>query len=246
MLSRISDQVALLVTIVALVLTVLTCLCYATILLNPHVPLNPFPPPRGVAGASPTATKTVPAGPTFPPTWTPTYTATPTDTPPPTDTPTITPTFTNTPTPTFTPAPTATPRPPAPPTATHTPSPTPTPWPYVLEAMTAKANDLNEAGCAWLGAAGRITGAGVQEIQAGIGVRVSSDGWSMTSAFGSTSVYGSPGWEVYLDDHPKNAAWRAQVVDATGSPLSEPVGFQTIDNCFTNLTVVDFRKTGAD
>jgi len=85
-------------------------------------------------------------------------------------------------------------------------------------------------------------GAGTDEIVSGIGVRVSSNGWSQTRAYGSTSVYGSPGWEVYLDDHPKEGLWYAQVVDASGSPLSERVAFQTIDNCYTNLTIIDFRK----
>jgi hypothetical protein len=56
-------------------------------------------------------------------------------------------------------------------------------------------------------------------------------------------VYGSPGWEVYLDDHPKPGTWYAQVVDASGAALSERVAFQTIDNCFTNLVHIDFRKT---
>ena len=249
MLSRINERVALLVTIIVLVLTVLTCLCYLTVFINPHMPLNPFPPPPEVAVASPTPTTEVVSRPTFPSTWTPTHTATPTDTPVPTDTPTVTPTPTDTPTPTFTPTATWTPAPPTPtpppPTATptHTPSPTATPWPYVLSNVTAKANDLNDAECDWLGVAGRIYGAGVGEIQAGIGVRVSSDGWSSTDAFGDHTVYGLLGWEVYLDDHPKEGTWYAQVVDASGNALSERVMFQTIENCHTNLTLIDFRKS---
>lgn len=243
MLSRIGDRVALLVTIVVLLMTVLTCLCYLTLFINPRIPLNPFPPPREAAAASPTPTSGVPARPTFPPSWTPTLTATPTDTPLPTDTPTITSTPTDTPTSTFTPTATWTPRPPPTATPTKAPTPTPTPWPYFLDSMSAKANDLNEAGCSWLGVAGRIYGAGIAEIQAGIGVRVSSNGWTYTSGFGSTSVYGSPGWEVYLDDHPKAGVWYAQVVDVNGSALSEKVTFQTIDNCYTNLTIIDFRKS---
>jgi hypothetical protein len=86
-------------------------------------------------------------------------------------------------------------------------------------------------------------GAGIDEIVAGIGVRVSSNGWSETCDYGDKEVYGDPGWEVYLDDHPKNGTWYAQVVDASGNPLSEKVTFQTIDNCYTNLTIIDFRKT---
>ena len=116
--------------------------------------------------------------------------------------------------------------------------------PYVLDNITAKPNDLNEAGCDWLGVAGRIYGAGVAEIEAGIGVRVSSDGWSNTCAFGKELIYGAPGWEVYLDDHPKGGIWYAQVLDANGNPLSHRATFQTIVNCGTNLTIIDFRKIG--
>lgn len=242
MLSQMNEKVALLVTVVVLVLTGMTCLCYLTIFINPYMPLNPFPPPRELAMTSPTPTEEA-AVPTFPPTWTATSTATPTHTPTATDTPTVTSTPTDTPTPTFTPRPTSTSPPPPTATATKAPTATPTPMPYVLDNMTAKANDLNEAGCSWLGVAGRLLGAGTAEIVGGIGVRVSSNGWSYTSSFGSTSVYGTPGWEVYLDDHPKQGMWYAQVVDATGAALSERVMFQTIDNCYTNLTLIDFRKT---
>ena len=243
MLSQIDERVALFATVVFLALTVMTCLCYLTIYINPYMPLNPFPPPREVEVASPTPTRPEDTVATFPPTWTPTHTATPTDTPVPTETPTVTPTTTDTPTPTFTPTATRKPAPPPTATHTHTPTPSPTPDPYVLDSMTAKPNDLNDAGCSWLGAAGRINGAGTPEIVVGIAVRVSSNGWSQTSAYGSTSVYGSPGWEVYLDDHPKAGTWYAQVVDASGTPLSERVTFQTIDNCYTNLILIDFRKT---
>lgn len=244
MLSRISDQAALMVTIVALVLAVLTCLCYLTIFLNPYVPLNPFPPPRGVPGASPTPTSGPPPAPTFPPTWTPTHTATPTDTPLPTDTPTVTSTPTNTPAPTSTPAPTATRRPPAPPTATHTTTPSPTPWPYVQQGYTYnRPNDKNPAGCAWLGVGGQVLD--VQGIgMPGIAVRVWAGGWDNRSVSDSKAKdYGPGGWEVYLGPSPKDGTWNCQVVDAAGAGLSPVVVFQTYaDDCDRNLVLITFKK----
>ena len=243
MLSRISDQVALLVTIVSLVLVVLTCLCYLTIFLNPYVPLNPFPPPKGAAGA-PTFTPGPPPVPTFPPTWTPTSTATPTETPLPTDTPTITPTPTETATPTYTPRPTATPRPPAPPTATHTPTPSPTPWPYVQQGYTYhRPNDKNAAGCAWLGVGGQVLDAQGVGLP-GVTVRVWAGDWENRSVSDSKPTYGAGGWEVYLGPAPKDGTWNCQVVDPGGVGLSGAVVFQTYANdCDRNLVLITFKKT---
>lgn len=242
MLSRISDRVALSVTIVALVLAVLTGLCYLTVFINPHMPLNPFPPPREAALASPTPTK-VPAGPTFPPTWTPTNTATPTDTPIPTDTPTITPTPTATATPTSPPTATWTPRPPATATPTSTPSPTATPWPYVQHGYTYMApNDKNDAGCDWLGVGGQVYD--VQGIPLpGVTVRVWAGAWEGESTSGHHPEYGSAGWEVYLFDGPRDMTWSCQVVQG-GTGVSPVVVFTTTtsNGCNLNSVRIDFKK----
>lgn len=65
-------------------LTGLTLICYLTVLVNPHIFLNPFPPQVEVAHISPSPTNT----PVLPPTYTPTNTPTITPTWPPTPTPT--------------------------------------------------------------------------------------------------------------------------------------------------------------
>ena len=245
MLTRINDRVALLVTIVVLVLTVLTCLCYLTIFINPNMPLNPFPPQRGIAGASPTPTRTeVPTGPTFPPAWTPTHTATPTDTPIPTDTPTITPTPTYTPTPTSTPTATYTPRPPATATPTHTPSPTATPWPYVQHGYTYMLpNDKNDAGCSWLGVGGQVYDAQGIPLP-GVTVKCWAGTFQGTSVSGSHPEYGFAGWEVYLFDGPRDMTWNCQVVQGS-TGISPVVTFTTTTNngCNLNSVRIDFKRT---
>jgi hypothetical protein len=115
--------------------TLLMCLCYAAIFVQPDILLNPYPPRDATLRAEVALSTLQPsfnistATPTsiFGPTWTPTVTFTPS--------PTGTPTQTRTPTPTSSPTPTATdfptrtatatnpPPPPPPPTATSTPAP---------------------------------------------------------------------------------------------------------------------------
>jgi hypothetical protein len=244
MLSRISDRVARLVTIVVLALTVLTCLCYLTIFVNPRMPLNPFPPPREVAWPSPTPTTGPSAAPTFPPTWTPTPTATPTATPLPTDTPTITPTPTNTPTPTFTPTATRPPAPPPTATPTRAPSPTPTPWPYMQHGYTYMVpNDKNDAGCDWLGVGGQVYD--VQGIPLpGVTVKCWAGGFVGTSVSGQHPEYGFAGWEVYLYDGPRDMTWNCQVLQG-GVGASPVVVFSTTtyNGCNQNSVRLDFKRT---
>ena len=244
MLGRINDRVALLATVVFLALTVITCLCYLTIFINPQMPLNPFPPPRKVGVASPTPTRTPEAGATFPPTWTPTHTATPTDTPLPTDTPTVTPTATNTPTPTFTPTATRTPAPPPTATRTHTPTPSPTPWPYIQHGYTYMLpNDKNSAGCSWLGVGGQVyDGQGIPVP--GVTVRCWGGGFEGTSASGSHPEYGPAGWEVYLYDQPRDQTWNCQVVQGS-TGVSPVVTFTTTtqNGCNLNSVRIDFKRT---
>jgi len=244
MLSRIDERVALFATVVFLALTVMTCLCYLTIYINPYMPLNPFPPPREEEVASPTPSRPEDTVATFPPTWTPTHTATPTDTPVPTETPTITPTATDTPTPTFTPTATRTPAPPPTATRTHTPTPSPTPWPYVQHGYTYMLpNDKNEAGCSWLGVGGQAYDAQGIPLP-GVSIRCWSGGFEGTSVSGGHSEYGPAGWEVYLYDQPRDATWNCQVMEG-GTGVSPVVTFTTTTNngCNLNSVRIDFKRT---
>lgn len=126
-------------SVLLLGLTGLVVVIYLVILVNPYVPLNPFPPPgRPIGARRPTPTPTATLTPALPPTWTPTATATATPIPPPT--PTRTPTRTPPPTPTW------------PPTATPTPRVTRAPYPFTCE-VTYRANVY---GIPWSGVAGHL------------------------------------------------------------------------------------------
>ncbi len=74
-------------SVIMLVATLLTLCCYLTIIINPRLPVNPFPPATLLPTLPPfpTATDTPTPTPYIPPTWTPT--PRPTDTPVPTPRP---------------------------------------------------------------------------------------------------------------------------------------------------------------
>lgn len=137
-------------------LTVLACVCFATIFLQPNIPINPLSPGRATAIAAtrlaliPTQAPTGTPVPTYPPTWTPSPTFTPAPTKTPTETRTPTPTDTSTPTrtPTFTRTPT-----PVPPTDTPTITPTPTPLPFIVASHSSMNN------CSDIGIWGMVNGA---------------------------------------------------------------------------------------
>jgi tetratricopeptide (TPR) repeat protein len=153
--------------------------------------------------------------------------------------------------PMLTPTATATPRPPTPIPTPHPATPTPThtatvsPWPYAqLGAPVQRWNDKNQAGCYWLGVGGQVfdpAGAGLP----GVIVRVWSAGWEgSTSVSGQEDEYGAGGWEVYLDNHPKDGVWSCQVIDASGVGISPVVTFQTYaGDCSRNLVLINFKHS---
>lgn len=134
-------------------LTMLTCLCYAAIFVQPDVAFNPYPPQYATARTEATLeaiqssqvfqvntpTPDVNATPTsgWEPTWTPTATPSPTLSPTPTETKTPTPTRTPTATSTQFPTPTSTvtntPLPPPPPTSTPPPA-------FIISGRQTEAN----------------------------------------------------------------------------------------------------------
>jgi hypothetical protein len=128
--------------------TLLVCLCYTEIFVQPDILLNPYPPHDATLRAEialstlqpvfhiPTGTPTSIFGPTWTPTITPTPSATATATETRTPTPTSSPTSTSTSFPTRTPTATNTPLPPPPPTPTATEAP---PL-YVVARRTTEPN----------------------------------------------------------------------------------------------------------
>ncbi len=214
MFDQLDERVLRLVTIVVAVITVLICLCYAAIFLNPYLPFNPFPPREKGGGAVVTEEATVALAeevtPTFPPTWTPTETttATPTKTSTPTPTTTSTPTPTRTPIPSLTPSPTITSTPPPPP-------PTPEPL-YSLGEMLAGPR------CSETGVFGVIYTVDGLPLS-GIEIRVwGEDG---TSPPGAVSNFDGE-YDITIDTKPRDGLWWMQVFE-WGQPSSDKIGFKT-------------------
>ncbi len=217
---------------------------YVVILVNPQIPINPYPPP------------------TLPPTIGP---PTPTQTPaiylpteiPPTE-PTTTPTFRPLPTATFTP--TATPE------MTATPFPTPTEVPITpataepgaqFELQPGSPTYIpDERGCNHMGVGGRVFDVNNSAI-VGLAVRMGGElgglsiGTMDTLTGSAADRFGFGGYYFELSDHPvasEDTLW-IQVLDASsGLPLSDQVFVTTYDTCgeeeATNLVLVNWRQVG--
>ncbi len=191
-------------TLVVVVVTVLVCMCYLLIFLNPQVGLNPFKPPL------PTSTVLVVA---LQPTWTPTLTRTPTRT--------FTPTLTDTPTLTPLPLPTS--------TNTRVPSRVPTRRPTLRPTAAPPSYPYRTVyqGCYHSGGTfieGTVWSAS-NEPQSGMRV-------AMSTSPGGGDVYyltsGNQGRSRGYYDHIIRANGAAVgdyyvwIVDGSGRPLSDP------------------------
>lgn len=264
-MSRSGSILVNLLTLMVLGATALVSLTFLLILINPALPINPFPPrplPPVAVLPSPTPTSLVP---TFPPTFTPTLTPTPTQslltatftpggdltvtvevtveetTPAPditeTATETETPTeSTPTETPTFTP--TATSSGPAP-----TPSKTRSAFPFTVQGNgpLPVQNFANSAGCNWMGIAGQAFDLNGIPI-VGYIVHLEGGGLDADSITGSKTAYGSGGYEFFLNDHvvQTTGEYKVQLLNPSGTPVSDFVIVNTFADCSKNLLLVNF------
>jgi hypothetical protein len=208
-------------------MTILSCICYATIFFQPNIPFNPLSPSRATAIAA--AVQIIPGPSQPPPTLDQSYPATWTPTPTKTAGPTKTATSTRTPTPTKTSTPTKTPTA----TRTNTPAPapppprptdTPTPFPFIVSSHS------NERNCADVGLKGVVNDtsglpmAGVQVQYGELGVAGSR---FMTPLTDGNGRYGA----LLLSGTDERAAvrshnWFAYVV-INGQQASEEFRFTT-------------------
>jgi len=236
---RYRPSVMILYTISILALIGVLCVaCYSiAVFTNPHINLNPFPPPTLPAMVElPTITPTTVII-TLPPTWTPTNSPVPTFT----DIPQPTSTFPPTPTPiTLSPTPL--------PSETRPPSG----YPFAVREGSPKAipNIYHpELGCAWMGVGGQVVdmnGAPVIGliIQLGgtlPGSRIPEHFITLT---GVAINYGRSGFEFKLADGPiasKKSLW-LQLLNQSSGPISDKVYFDTYENCEKNLIIIDFKQ----
>jgi len=238
-------------TVIVLLMTVCICFGVVTLLVNPQISYNPYPPP------------TMPA-----PFLTPTVTPTPKSVLPPTWTPTVTLQATLLPSPTNTPAPTDTPQviesptppiilPPNTEVPTQTPGegqPTATPiegMPFVLHPGDPVAiNNIGhpELGCAWMGVAGRAFDLSGAPIEEGLFVQLegtlNGEPVEMLGMVGMVTTYGPGSYEFVLGDQPVDstqALW-VQLFDQAMLPLSDQVYFDTFADCDKNLILINFNQ----
>ncbi len=201
---------------------------------NPHVALNPFPPPTMPVLALVPAGTATPAR--LPATWTPT--ARPTETPIPTltaapVTPTVEATVTDEPLPIF------------------TEDPGDSDLPYAIEGVpAAMANTVFHPGddCDWQGVAGRVVDLQGRPV-VGLLVKLTGlyDGRTVdmnTLTGGAAAWYGESGYEFILGNRPvsTNATLAVQLVDQALMPISSRVIFSTYATCDKNLIIINFKQ----
>jgi len=227
------DRILTSLSLVLLGLTAVTVVCYALIAINPHLPLNPFPPEEDafvVATLTPSPTSTrAPIA-----TWTPTATPTVTPTPPASFTPTITPT----PEPTGTQAPTETPTP----TEMPTPRVTRSPYPFTYEI----SYETPYYGCAWTGVAGTVEDLDGNPL-IGYPIHVWGGGIDVVVTSGDKQLYGDSGWEQFFNSSPQetHGIFRVQLHsrdDPNHPPISQEIVLDFPGFCSRALARIVFVR----
>ena len=158
--------------------------------------------------------------------------------------------------PTDAPALTATPAEPTatelPPTEMPTPTPTEEPEPvFVLQPGSPMytANFAHPSvGCDWTGVAGQVFDANVIPLEGLFVIAGDESGQLWAAQTGLSTAYGPGGYEIRIMDQTADThqVYWVQIVDETGQPLSEPVFFDTFQDCSRNLVLVNFESTGSD
>ena len=208
---------------------------YIVILVNPQIPLNPYPPPTlppTIGPPTPTQTSAITLPPEF------------------TATPTFRPLSTATFTPTMTPEPTET----LPPTETEVPVTPATAEPGAqFELQPGSPTYIpDERGPDHLGVGGRVFDQNNSAI-IGLAVRMGGElgglsiGTMDTLTGSAADRFGAGGYYFELSDTPtasEGTLW-IQVLDASsGLPLSDKVFINTTDQTTENLVLVNWRQVG--
>jgi len=217
-----------LLTFVLLIGTLSLAAAFITLLINPWMSFNPFPPPTipaTVGSPSPTITAAQP----LPSTWTPT----PSVTPVPTDTPTLTPTPTETPEPID---------------VEETVDPEEVPFTLQPGSPIALPNYLsNGLGCEYLGVGGQVfslDGAPISGLVVRLGGEFDGQSISMESVTGTATEIGPGGFLFDVANLPiasEETMW-VQIDNGSGTPLSERVFLTTTTDCNENLILVNWRQ----
>ena len=143
---------------------------------------------------------------------------------------------------------TSTPIPEATSTATFTPSPIPVIY-YLQEGSPAYISNFAhpEKGCNWLGVAGQVFDLNsepviniVVNVQGQLGGR-NLDEIAITG-IPEADIYGPGGYEIQLADQvlPSSGTLVIQIFGLDGVPLSQPIPFNTYNDCSKNLIIINF------
>jgi hypothetical protein len=126
---------------------------------------------------------------------------------------------------------------------TVTPSQTLSVLPFTLQAGSPnyQPNFANTAGCNWMGIGGQAFDLSGHAI-IGLVVRVTFKTGTIDALTGSNKSYGDGGYEIFLNDHAEatTGAYTVQLLNATGSPLSEGFVVNTFGDCDHNLILMNF------
>lgn len=242
------------VTLIFLGLTALFAVYFVILLINPYVPINPFPPrtPLPVILVAtpnpnaplPTVTPTkLPETPRLS-TSAPTASLTPTLLPPATETPVVVvpptvPTNTPVPSPTmsgeivvqgvFTPPPPGNP-------AEYTRSP----FPFTIYGDSVSyIPNPNGQGCRWASIAGSVTNLQGEPL-AGLAVQITGEGLDEIHFTGTALTYGPGGFEIFLNGAPLRGEYVLQLLSQTGAPISGEFPVTTSPLCEENVAIVNF------
>lgn len=172
---------------------------------------------------------------------------------------TFTPSMTFTPSPTLTPSATSTPLP------TNTPTLVPTETPVPEDALSAETLEASAAGfafgiqggreiyitnpegrgaCRWSSIAGTVSDVSGQALN-DYQIRILGEGVDETIISGSASGYGPGGFELQLGNEALDAEFAVQLLDPTGSPVSDVLTVVTSSRCDWNISVLRFVQNPA-
>jgi len=111
------------------------------------------------------------------------------------------------------------------------------------DGLSARPNFAGAAGCEWWGIGGQAFARNGAPL-AGLVVHLEGGGLSRDALTGSKSEYGPGGYEIRVDDHLAitPGAFRVQLRDRRGQPLSDWIPVETFADCSRNLLRVNFAQ----
>ena len=135
-------------------------------------------------------------------------------------------------------------------TVTPTVVPTPIGKPFQIQSSTPAylPNFAHQdQACNWLGVGGQVfdlNGAPAKNIVLVIDGKLSDQTISMVGMTGTTSQYGPGGYEIVLSAKPvaTTGTLTITVYDLNGLAVSDPIPFNTLNNCQKNLALINFQQ----